>query len=376
MNYTKRIRSIDVLRGAIMVLMVIDHVRVYTGQPPGGPGPGIFFTRWVTHFCAPVFCFFAGTAAFFNGIKMGSKAKLARFLVTRGLLLVVLELTLVRFGWTFNLDFSNFMLAGIIWMLGWSMILMAAFVWLKPRTIGIIGLAIIFGQQVFAWLPSLLPVDMRNAIGPVWQCLYPADLPGPSAIAILYVIVPWVGVMMAGYGFGTILNMDPVRSKAACIWIGISAIIIFLAWGSAVATEQDGDPFLFRLLSQRKYPASPLYLMMTLGPVIALVPLAERAKNRVTKWLGTIGRVPMFYYLLHLPLAHASALLVMYIKEGFVSNQWYETAPFSNLPPEQKWPLALLYLVFLINVIILYFACRWYAKYKTANPGKKWLSYI
>src|SRR5688572_30705883 len=140
-----RLQSIDVLRGAVMVLMAIDHVRVYSGLPAGGPEPGIFFTRWITHFCAPAFVFFAGTAAFLHGKKHG-RNKLARYLLTRGLLLVVLELTLIRFSWTFNLNFSQFMLAGVIWMLGWCMVLLAAVVWMKPRTIGILGVVIICAQ--------------------------------------------------------------------------------------------------------------------------------------------------------------------------------------------------------------------------------------
>src|SRR5690349_15021680 len=141
-----RLRSIDVVRGAVMVLMAIDHVRVYSGVPAGGPTPGIFFTRWVTHFCAPAFVFLAGTGAFFLGEKLGDKRALARFLVTRGLLLVALELTVLHVAWTFTFDFSN-LLAGVIWMLGWCMVLMAALVQLPTLAVGVIGLALIFGQN-------------------------------------------------------------------------------------------------------------------------------------------------------------------------------------------------------------------------------------
>ena len=377
MKKQPRLQSIDVLRGAVMVLMAIDHVRVYSGLPAGGPEPGIFFTRWVTHFCAPAFVFLAGTSAFFHGQKLESSGKLARYLLTRGLLLVFLELTLIRFTWTFNLDFSNFILAGVIWMLGWCMVLLAAMVWLKPRTIGIIGVAIILGQQLFALAAGALPPSVQSAIGPLWEFIYSSGLPGPQGISILYVLVPWIGVMMAGYGFGAILQMEHARSIRYCLWIGISAIIIFLGWGSIVATSQTGDmPFLFRLLAQRKYPASVLYLLMTLGPTILLVPLAEKAKNMVTRGLSTIGQVPMFYYLLHIPLIHISALVVCYVRNRQVFHEWYATAPFSSVPPEQQWNLALLYFVFLIDVILLYLACRWYAKYKMGHPEKKWLSYI
>jgi uncharacterized membrane protein len=372
-----RVQSIDVLRGAVMVLMAIDHVRVYSGLPAGGPDPGIFFTRWITHYCAPAFVFLAGTGAFFHGQKLASKEKLAHYLVTRGLLLVILELTLIRFTWTFNLNFSQFMLAGVIWMLGWCMVLLAAMVWLKPRTIGIVGLIIIFGQQLFALAAGALPPSVQATIGPVWEFIYSSNLPGPQGISILYVIVPWIGVMMAGYGFGTILQQEPAKARRTCLWIGLSAIVIFLAWGSIAATSQtDGSPFIYRLLAQQKYPASQLYLLMTLGPTIALVPLAGRAKNMVTRALNTIGRVPMFYYLLHIPIIHLSALALVYLKNGNVFHEWYATAPYAQVPPEQQWSLGMLYFVFLIDVILLYLACRWYAKYKMNHPEKKWLSYI
>src|SRR5215471_13392485 len=136
----ERVPSVDILRGLVMVLMAIDHVRVYSGVPAGGPTAGVFFTRWVTHFCAPAFVFFAGTAAFLYGRKVGDKRTLARYLVTRGLLLVALELTVIRFFWTFSFDFAHFALAGVIWMLGWCMVLLAGLIWLPTRVVGVLGL--------------------------------------------------------------------------------------------------------------------------------------------------------------------------------------------------------------------------------------------
>src|SRR5215470_2775542 len=146
----ERIAAVDILRGLVMVLMAIDHVRVYSGVPAGGPTPGIFFTRWVTHFCAPAFVFLAGTAAFLHGRKLGSNRALARYLVTGGLMLVLLELTVIRLSWTFNFHYGQFVLAGVIWMLGWCMVLLAGLIWLPTRVVGAIGLAIILFQNVFA----------------------------------------------------------------------------------------------------------------------------------------------------------------------------------------------------------------------------------
>src|SRR5215213_8719659 len=143
----QRLQSIDFIRGVVMILMAIDHVRVYSGIPAGGPSPGVFFTRWVTHFCAPAFVFLAGTSAFFNGRKLGDMGRLSRFLITRGALLVVLELTAIKFFWTFGLDYKSFTLAGVIWMLGWCMIILGALVQLSPKAVGWIGVAIVLAQQ-------------------------------------------------------------------------------------------------------------------------------------------------------------------------------------------------------------------------------------
>jgi uncharacterized membrane protein len=377
---TTRIKSIDILRGAVMVLMAIDHVRVYSGLPAGGQDPGIFFTRWITHFCAPAFVFFAGTAAFLYGNKMNDTKTLTRFLLTRGIMLVILELTLIRFGWTFNLNYSQFSLAGVIWMIGWCMILLSLFVRLKAVTIGIIGLAIIFFQQIFSLVPRLLPESLKGTVGGFWEFFYTSGTQPLPGLSILYVLIPWVGVMAAGYGFGTILLFEPAKRKKLCLQIGLSATALFLIVGSIIViskpTSPQASPFLFQLLNQQKYPASQLFLMMTLGPTIALVPLVENLRGRVADVLTTFGRVPFFYYLLHIPLIHITALLVNLIQVSDMHQDWYAYAPFTSIAVESRWSLLLLYFVFVIDVVILYLACRWYTKYKFNHPEHQWLKYI
>jgi uncharacterized membrane protein len=379
-NRTSRVQSIDMLRGAVMVLMAIDHVRVYSGLPAGGQEPGIFFTRWITHFCAPSFVFFAGTAAFFHGQKLNDNKALARFLLTRGIILVILELTLIRFGWTFNLNYSAFILAGVIWMLGWCMVLMALLVSFRAITIGIIGLGIIFLQQLFSLIPSALPESLKSSLGRFLEFVYSSGLEPLPGISILYVIVPWIGVMAAGYGFGIILQMETERRRKLCLQIGLSATLIFIIVGTIMIISrpvpENAPQFIFRLLNQKKYPASQLFLMMTLGPTIALIPLAEKAKGFIGETLNTFGRVPFFYYLLHIPVIHITALIVNYIRLGDVHQDWYAYAPFTSIPEESRWSLALLYLVFIIVIIILYAACRWYVKYKFSHPENKWVKYI
>ena len=374
-----RVRSIDIMRGVIMVLMAIDHVRVYSGIPAGGATAGVFFTRWVTHFCAPGFVFLAGTAAFLHGRKVGDTGQLSRFLLTRGILLVVLELTLIRFSWTFNVAYDQFTLAGVIWMLGWCMVIMAELVRLRPRTVGWLGVAIVCFQQLFALVPNLLPSGARGAFGRVWEFVYPAGLDGAPGIAVLYVIVPWIGVMAAGYGFGALLLREQPARDRMNVRLGIGMTAAFVAAAAAMVLLRDaGDdtrPALFRMLDQQKYPASQLYLLMTLGPMIALLPAAERWRGWVADAFDAIGRVPMFYYLLHIPLIHVSALIVNQLRTGAAHSEWYDSAPFAQVPPDQRWTLPLLYAVFVVNVVLLYFACRWYASVKQRRP-RPWMRYI
>jgi uncharacterized membrane protein len=372
-----RLPAIDVLRGAVMVLMAIDHVRVYAGVPAGGPSPGLFFTRWVTHFCAPVFVFLAGTSAFLHGRRLGDTTALARFLVTRGLILVGLELTVIRLSWTFGVDYSTLVLAGVIWMIGWCMVLLAGLIWLPPTAVGALGLAVIVLQDVFGPLGRALPASWQ----PAWELVYPigAELTlgtaGP-AVAVLYTLVPWIGVMAAGYWFATILVGDERRRRGRCLAIGLGATGLFLAIALAGETHQTEDaPVFVRILNQRKYPASVPFLLMTLGPAIALLPTADRARGRIAGALATIGRVPLFYYLLHIPLIHAVALGVWRLRQAGIDDGAFATAPFVQIPAGQRWPLFLLYVVFAGVVVLLYVACRWFDGVKARSPHR-WLRYL
>ena len=370
-----RIQSLDILRGIVMVLMAIDHVRVYSGLPPGGPTAGIFLTRWITHFCAPSFVFLAGTSAFLYGMRVKNKSSLAMFLLTRGLILVILELTIIRFFWTFSVDYSQFVLAGVIWMLGWCMVILAALVWLRPLTLAMFGLFIIFAQQLFAFVPKAIP-----AIGSLWEFIYPAKFEAAFGMTVLYVLVPWIGVMCVGYAFGEIMVMSSERRKKFCLWIGGSATALWLIVGTIVALNQpvsdDAPPFIFRLLNQQKYPASQLYLLMTLGPLIGLIPTAEKMRGTVADFFKVIGRVPLFYYLLHIPLIHLTAFAVQLMTTGSINQEWFMNAPYVFMPEENRWSLGMLYAVFVVDVAILYFACRWYSTYKLNHPENPVLKYI
>jgi len=379
-----RIASLDIARGAVMVLMAIDHVRVFAGVPAGGPTVGIFFTRWVTHFCAPVFLFLAGTAAFLYGEKLGSRAALSRFLLIRGLWLVLLELTVLRFGWTFNFDYAEFTFAGVIWVIGWAMVVLALLVRLPARLVGAIGVVIIVGHNALA--PLLYGVE-----DPSWwlRLLYVGGgftLAGTGwNVAILYVLLPWVGVMAAGYGFGEVMRMDETSRRRACYAIGGVGIVLFIVlratglYGDprpwSMATE--GMPAALAFLNAAKYPASLLFLLMTLAPTIALLPLLERARGRAAQWLKVFGEVPFFYYVLHIPLIHVVAVLVSLVRTPADTGWLVGNHPL--MPPEvpdgYRWSLLLLYAVTIAVVVALYFPCRWYAERKrgSRSPWMRWL---
>ena len=222
MPASRRVHSIDVTRGVAMILMAIDHVRVYAGVPAGGPRAGVFFTRWITNFVAPAFAFLSGTSAYFLGQRLGSKRALSKYLVTRGLILVLLELTVIRVFWTFNFNFGQYLLAGVIWMLGWCMVLLAAIIWLPTVGIAAFGIAVIFLHNAMDLLPPATTEQLsQGSLAWLWQILYFGGFiqlgqNGPT-LAVLYSIFPWVGVMAAGYAFGVVLTFEAKRRDRICV---------------------------------------------------------------------------------------------------------------------------------------------------------------
>ena len=377
-----RVSSIDIVRGLVCVLMAIDHVRVYSGVPVGSPDPAVFLTRWVTHFVAPVFCFFAGTGAYLMLKQRGEAGAVRRFLISRGLLLVVLELTLIRFLWAFNVG-TDFMLAGVIWMLGWCMVLLAIFVGMPARRVGWIGVAIVLLQQVFGLPGQFLPAE----VAAWWSFLYPAGDGAAFGINVLYVLVPWIGVMMAGFGFGLLMEGDATARRRTLLRVGLgmTAAFVVVATGVAIASSGGGGenggsadgsaPLWMRVLNQQKYPASQLYLLMTLGPAIALLPLVENAKGFVAQALEMFGRVPMWYYLMHIAVIHIAAVVVTRLRTGEMHFDWFATAPYTGVPEAARWSLGLLYVVWAICIVVLYPLCAWYAAQKRARP-QAWMKYI
>ena len=391
-----RVSSIDIVRGAVMVLMAIDHVRVFAGVPAGGTTAGLFFTRWVTHFCAPAFIFLAGTSAFLYGRR---NPNLSRFLLTRGIWLVILELTVIRLSWTFNFDFRQYEMAGVIWVIGWSMIIMAALVKLPVRVIGAIGLLVIVGHNLLSGAAGGIAESLGNdARGIFWKVAYigffapPIELgPDGPRLVVLYTLIPWVGVMAAGYAFGTVLTLPQAKRDRTCLTIGLVAIAAFVVmrgfnlygdpspW-SVPTPQPDGEPqlpALFSFLNTSKYPASLLFLLMTLGPTIALIPVLERSTGIMARWMTVFGRVPFFFYVLHIPLIHLIAVIVTRIRMGMLVPWLFANHPMGSPRPPAgyTWSLGLLYVIWFLVVVILYFACRWYADLK-ARRKSPWMAYL
>jgi uncharacterized membrane protein len=389
---TSRIASIDIIRGAVMILMAIDHVRVYSGLPAGGSTPGIFFTRWITHFCAPAFIFLAGTSIFFYARK---HTDVSRFLLVRGAWLIFLELTILRFAWTFNFDFAHYEMAGVLWVIGCCMILMAGLVKLPLQVTAAIGVILIAAHNLMdSHLGKLLDGMDSNRLSALWKIGYIGFFAGPVQfgpngpnLIVLYSIVPWIGVMAAGYAFGKILLLDPASRNRACLLLGLGAIALFLLlrgfnlYGDPRPWHgPNGNspmPAVLSFLNCTKYPASLDFLLMTLGPVIALVPILETASDALSRMIAKFGRVPFFYYVLHIPLIHTLALVVSKIRLGYVSPWLFTNHPMGNPEPPDgyTWSLPLLYAVWAVAILLLYPACRWFVNVK-AKRQDWWLKYL
>lgn len=391
-----RLESIDILRGIIMILMALDHVRDFfshdllTFYPLDlqKTYPAIFLTRWITHFCAPVFCFLAGTGAFLSFGRGKTKHELARFLVSRGLWLVFLELTVIRcLGWAFDFSYRGTGLQ-VIWALGWSMVVLAALIYLPRWLIAAIAVVMIAGHNLldgirpeafgsFAWLWSVLHVS-----GPLAGWHWPR-----VTVIILYPLVPWIGVMAAGYVFGALFQREAVARRQRLLWwgVGISAAFIVIR---AINLYGDPDPWqsqknvlftVFDFIRCKKYPPSLLYLLMTLGPSITVLGLLDRARGKWFHPFVVIGRVPLFFYLLHIPLIHGLAVALAYAKHGRVDwlfgEPWGQAGAAPEPPPDYGFGLLGVYVIWLIVVLALYPACAWFAALKQRRRDP-WLSYL
>jgi uncharacterized membrane protein len=384
-----RLDSVDLLRGLVMVIMALDHVRDYFIDVRFDPtdltqtNGALFFTRWITHFCAPVFVFLAGTAAYLSTVRGKSRGELARFLVSRGFWLILLELTVIRFAWTFDLDIKRIFFVQVIWVLGVSMIVLAGLIYLPLRAIAAIGIAMIAGHNLLDGVQSAGAFGASSPAGWLWTILHVqgvTTLPGGLRLFVAYPLIPWIGVMAAGYAFGSLLTRPEAARRRSLLLLGggLTAGFIVLralnVYGDPSPWSEQSSP-LFTVLSflnTTKYPPSLLFLMMTLGPAIMLLVPFERWTGAVARFFIVYGRVPLFFYVLHLYLIHAVAVLVAGAT-GFgtqaLMREWM------LIPEGWGFSLPVVYLVWAGVVLALYPLCRWFAGVK-ARRREAWLSYL
>ena len=385
-----RVDSVDLLRGVIMILMALDHVRDYfgaAGVDPTNPATttvALFFTRWITHFCAPVFFLLTGVSAFLVSQRR-STADLSRYLLTRGLWLIVLEVTVMRcLAWQFNFDYRVTMLT-VLWALGASMVLLAGLVWLPVGAVAILAVGVILGHNVLDFVPAAALGSLAPAISVLHA---PSVLfsDGTHVVFSAYPLVPWVAVVAAGYALGGIFLWPPARRGRFLLRLGamltISFVLLRIAnaygdprpWTAFDSVVQSGLAFL----NATKYPPSLLFLLMTVGPAMLFLAAVDRKTPRSLRPALVFGRVPLFYFVLHVVLMHALAVVVCYLRYG--DAHWmFESPTLGQFPVTQPpgWPIGLpgVYLVWLSVVVMLYPLCRWFAALK-ARRRAWWLSYL
>jgi uncharacterized membrane protein len=367
-----------------MIVMALDHTRDFFGIPGQNPtnlasaSAALFLTRWITHFCAPVFFLLTGTGSYL-ALRRRSRGELSRFLLTRGLWLIVFETVVLRcLAYQFNVDFRVTMLV-VLWALGWSMIVLAALVWLPLRVIAGFGVVLIAGHDLF---------DAVRSANPFWSILHAPGLvlnTPEHVVFVSYPLVPWIGGTAMGFVLGRVYDWDGDRRRAFLLRVGASLVLAFLA---IRPINVYGDPvrwaaqktMLFTVLSflnTTKYPPSLLFLLMTLGPALLFLSRMDRGTPPVLQPALTIGKVPLFYYALHFLLIHAVAVVICYLRYG--SAHWmFESPdlahyPFSA-PPGWGFPLPAIYLLWALVVIAMYPLCRWFAGVKQRKAW--WLSYL
>lgn len=408
-----RIDSIDLLRGIVMVVMMLDHTRdfVHSGAFNFDPTdltrttPAVFLTRWITHFCAPVFVFLAGTGAYLQLARGKSKAELSKFLVKRGLWLILLELTVVKFGVWFNFDIRLLAMLQVIWVLGVSMIVLAGLIHLPLKVTAGFGLAMIAlhnlldRYEVMGWQGPGTPVP--SVFARLWIVLHQSPfkmfpiLGDPSPVVlVIYSLIPWIGVMAVGYAFGAFYKMEQERRRKILLYMGLTVTMLFILLR---AVDYYGDPLhwarqksplftIFSFINTTKYPPSLFFLLMTLGPAIAALAWFEVPQRaiasgksilgRLREALVTFGRVPLFFYILQWYTAHLIGVIA-----GLIAGQpvaWQFASPvdkFNSLPSGIGFRLWVVYLCWILGVILLYPLCKWFADLK-ARRRDWWLSYL
>jgi uncharacterized membrane protein len=394
---------VDAVRGAVIILMALDHVRDYISSAAMSFSPtdltrtttAIFFTRWITHFCAPVFAFTAGIGAFLWLGRNRTKAQLSRFLLTRGLWLMFLELTVLRFILVLEIGVKDHLIIlSVIWMLGLSMVVLAALVHLPTRVLAVLSVAVILGHNLL----DRVSAASFGSWAWLWNMLHQLGVFRFNGASILvgYPLVPWVAVMAAGYCFGQVFQSQPSQGTPAWDAARRQRFLVRLGLGLSMAfivvraLNVYGDPArwaaqssrLFTVLSflnTTKYPPSLLFLLMTLGPGMVAMAWLDRRRFSDANPLMVFGRVPFFFFTVHLAVIHALAILLGYLRYGW-TNFLLIPAPSlgsmrSKFPTDFGFDLWVVYAVWIAVIVMMYPLCRWFAGLKQRRRDW-WLSYL
>ena len=384
-----RVESVDALRGVVMMLMALDHVRDYFGAPGVNPSDlsrataALFFTRWITHFCAPVFFLLTGTGARL-ALRRKTTTALSRFLLTRGLWLIVLELTVMRcLGYQFNFDYRVTFLI-VLWALGWSMIALAALVYLPQSIVIAVGAVMIASHNLLDGIGAA----SFGAFAAGWSILHvPGIVAGPPHLVLVaYPLIPWVGVTAVGYGLGALFDRPPARRQATLFRLGLASTAAFVVlrginlYGDPVrwSVQKSVTFTALSFLNATKYPPSLLFLLMTLGPALIALAWLDRAVPRVLAAARVFGNVPLFYFMLHMPLIHLLAMAVCAVRYGDVHWMFQSSRPDQfpiTPPPGWGFALPIVYAVWMLVVALMYPLCRWFAAVRQRRRDA-WLSYL
>ncbi|CAH0137504.1 MULTISPECIES: DUF1624 domain-containing protein [unclassified Pedobacter] len=387
---SKRILSIDILRGLVMIIMALDHTRDFfhigamTGDPlnPDTTTGMLFFTRWITHFCAPTFVFLSGLSAYLSA-QNKTAAQASSFLLKRGLWLILIEIVVITFGLTFNPTY-NFIILQVIWAIGSSMIFLGLASRISYKTVLITGLILVFGHNLFNLFPA--PTDSNGDL--ILKIFFTASgtvvpLSANHLVGVFYAILPWTGVMFVGYGVGAWYKKDYAadRRQRNLLIVGLLTIFVFISlrliniYGDPVPRKEHHDFFknLLAFFNVNKYPPSLQYIAMTLGPAMLFLAFTENLSNRFTRIASVYGAVPFFYYVLHFYLLH-TLLIVVFFATGHTTKEIVQV-PFWFRPATFGFNLPIVYLIWFCVVAALYLPCRWFKRYKETHQ-QWWLRYV
>ncbi len=393
-THRARINSIDLLRGVVIILMALDHVRMYFGQGSwyadptdiATTTPFLFLTRWITHFCAPIFIFLAGTSAFLYGARLQNTRQLSRYLFTRGVWLIFVELVIVNFGWTFDPTFS-FHFLQVIWAIGVSMVVLSALVCLPMWAIFAFGIVLVASHNL------LDSIQMEGISVPalLWYILHQEQLVAFSSDSVVYFhypLIPLVGLMALGYVLGLLYQPEfgADRRKKWLFWMGIVAMMLFLIL-RGFNLYGDPNPWspqttlvysILSFLDTTKYPTSLHYLLMTMGPALVFLALTEDVKDRgIAGIILTFGNVPFFFYIVHIYLIHFLAIVAIVISGRSWTDYIINAEAYLNqTTADFGYPLYVVYLVWALVILMMYPLCKWYRVYKKGHRENWLLAYI